>query len=528
MSEASADTPKCRQVDSSSAKRLRTGPTLPVLIAVVSAAVSGFLSWQPSFWTDEAVTITAATMPWRSLWGLTQHIDAVHLAYYALMHLWTDVFGTSPLSMRAPSTIAAGITAAGVFVIGRRLTSFRVGMLAAILVTSLPRLTWAAVEARSYAASACFATWATYCAIRMQERSSTRWAVLYASVVSCGALVNAYLLLLVPAHGVALVLTTRDQRTAPVVKWLLASCSAGLVALPLVILMASQQGQLGAPGESSLRLLRHTFLSQFFLGNTPSASEAENPLDTAWGLSAIALAVVCWTVMVVAAVTAVRSGRFHLGSRLTWPFAWVAVPTSLLGAASLASPSLYHPRYLTFTVGGFALCLAHALTWLLGRRSTVMATAAVVALSIPIFWSQRAPTGKAGSDWRAVATFIETDSRPQDVVYFAPIRAPGGTTVGATTRYIAASYPDAFSDLQDLTLLQSPAEQESISGSSMLLRDAVGHLTGASKRIWVVARKDYDLTEDSKALSAAGFHPTGLRFSGQTTVVAEYTDSRGR
>ncbi len=102
--------------------RLRRGPRdalLLPLVGLLATAVVALGSWRPSLWTDEAATLSAAQRSRRDLWRMLQHLDAVHGLYYAAMHVWTQVAGTSPLALRLPSAVAVGACAVGVLVLTR-------------------------------------------------------------------------------------------------------------------------------------------------------------------------------------------------------------------------------------------------------------------------------------------------------------------------------------------------------------------------------------------------------------------------
>ena len=91
----------------------------PLVIAVpmaVAAVTGGYQLGSPSLWRDEAYTKDAIGRPAGQLIALLGHQDAVHGAYYLLMHVITGVIGTSATALRLPSlcamVIAAGFTAA--------------------------------------------------------------------------------------------------------------------------------------------------------------------------------------------------------------------------------------------------------------------------------------------------------------------------------------------------------------------------------------------------------------------------------
>ena len=90
----------------------------PCLVGVLAAVISLAGAGRPSFWYDEAATVSASysrSLP--QLWQMLGNVDAVEGAYYLLMHGWFDVFPPTEFWSRAPSGLAVGGTAAGVVVL---------------------------------------------------------------------------------------------------------------------------------------------------------------------------------------------------------------------------------------------------------------------------------------------------------------------------------------------------------------------------------------------------------------------------
>ncbi|GAF42862.1 hypothetical protein [Rhodococcus wratislaviensis] len=58
----------------------------PLLLGLVAVAISGFRSWSPSFWHDEAATVSVAGRDIPDMVRLLFDVDAVHGAYYLGMH----------------------------------------------------------------------------------------------------------------------------------------------------------------------------------------------------------------------------------------------------------------------------------------------------------------------------------------------------------------------------------------------------------------------------------------------------------
>src|ERR1700710_940749 len=93
----------------------RRAPFAALVLGAAGLVLSASGSWIPSLWGDEAASVLSAERSLPSLFRMLGHVDSVHGTYYLFLHFWIDAFGASELSVRFPSTIAAGFVVAGVF-----------------------------------------------------------------------------------------------------------------------------------------------------------------------------------------------------------------------------------------------------------------------------------------------------------------------------------------------------------------------------------------------------------------------------
>ncbi|WP_435817585.1 glycosyltransferase family 39 protein [Micromonospora sediminicola] len=311
-------------------------------------------------WRDELATWSAATRPLPDLLRLTRVIDAATGPYYALMHGWTALVGTSPTALRLPSALAMAAAAALTARLGARLVGDRAGLLAGLLFAVLPATSRYGQEARPYALATLLAVLATLLLVDALRRPAWgRWAG-YALAVAALALVHLIALTLLAAHAVVVLLTAargpatvvdppdrsrperfaagpdRDARGAPVsgrrllARWLLALVPAVVLVTPLALVARGQRGRQ---------------LDWVDPARLPDLAALPGGLAQSGVVGGFLLA--------LAALGAVRLGR-----RALLPAAAVLLPVLLLFAAGTVVP-LWVTRYLVFTVP-FACLLAGA------------------------------------------------------------------------------------------------------------------------------------------------------------------------
>lgn len=513
-----------------------------LLVGVLAALVSAAGSWSPALWSDEVATVSAASRSLPDLVRLAGEIDAVHTAYYLIMHAWVQVAGTSTVALRLPSAIAVGLAAAGVHVLARRLggpAPAATALVAAAVFALLPRVTWAGVEARPFAMSIAAATWLTVLlhvaladppgppgAARPARHRTRRLALAgYAVLLAVGVAINLYVALVAAAHGVTLL--ARRRTRGALVPFLVAAAAGVALVSPLLAVALGQGGQLGTQDLGLVRLAQNVGVNQWFLGETPTPTTADGSLEGAltpeglWKPAALLLAGACWVLVAGVVVRALRRGAptDARADLLAWTLPWLVLPTVAVVAGSVVSPSLYNARYFGVCAPALALLLAAALRDLRPRRAVAVG-AVLVLLAAPVVVSQRTASAKSGSDWLAVVGQLDGRTAPGDGVYFGPRDPFDDGVVKRSLRALSLGYPEPFEGLVDVTLLDPPAEGRTLFGTSVPLATSLDRLEDLDT-LWVLRRQDRpaEAAAEDALLAEAGFRVVDVWDGPQTQVL---------
>lgn len=448
---------------------------VPASAGALATIVSTVGITTPSVWYDEAATVSAATRPLPDLVALLSHIDAVHGAYYLLMHVVFATVGYTPLSLRLVSALAVGITAAVVVMLDRRLRPGSLGILAGLVFAILPRVVWAGGEGRSFALAAAMAALLTLALLRAVDSGSRRGWIIYALAAVAGCAVFAYLALVIVAQGAA-VLLMRRRMLAP---WALAAGAALAVTSPMLVLIVRQGDQLPSmPG----------------LG----ADTAADVVVAQWFGTSIPLALLAWVLIVAGLV------------RLPVLAPLVVLPTAALLLVALVNPELYQPRYLSICTPFVALAVAAGVAAIPWRLVRVVALAAVIALAVPQLVAGRAVDAKKDGWWSTVAAIV-ADARGERsaAVVYGPLFPHHGTTA----RTIAVAYPAAFQGMVDVTLDVPAAEYpDDLWGTWLPLDQSLDRLEGAEVVFFVGTSGGVDLLD-------AGWAPVRQWRAGDISIV---------
>ena len=442
-------------------------------VPVLAVLALGFLGLdRRSVWRDEAASLVAARRSLPELWAMLAHVESVHAVYYTFLHGWLW-FGGGEVWARVPSVLAMAAAAGLLGVVGARLASVPVGLLAGLLFAANPSVSFYAQEARSTALVAAFALLATWLLLRAEERQSRCW-VGYA--LACAVLVGLNLLaLLVPvAHAVTLLLRHRRRALVP---WAVATIPALVVGVVLGATAGLQPYQIAwipTPGLSSVR-------DFVLLALGPNLAVA--------GLVAALLLV---------AVLPGRDGSLPRLRALALPLA--VLPSVVLVLVSLVHP-IFVPRYVFPSVAAVSLLAAGGVLRLgrfvasrTGPRAVlVVAVAAVLAVGVGGIGAQRLDRTAASrtDDLAAAARVVAGAARPGDAVLFLP----------SNRRLVALVYPRSFAGLRDIGLAETPVQADNLMGRPLPLAVVLRNIA-ASGRVWALGRPGLALQPVDQAARA--------------------------
>ncbi|SEQ45431.1 mannosyltransferase [Microlunatus flavus] len=428
-----------------------------------------------SMWRDEAASLVAADRSLAELWAMLAQLETVHALYYTFLHAWMQL-GSGVVWARVPSVLAMAVAAGLVGVLGARLASVRVGLVAGLLFVANPSTSFYAQEARSTAMIVAVALLATWLLLRAEARAGRRAAGWWVGYAVAGAVLVALNLLavLVPLTHLLTLLWWRRPRSA-LLSWGLAVLPALAVAGTLALMTRSQPFQVGwipAPGPATVRDFVHLVL----------------------GPTVPLMALVA--VLVLLGVLPVAAARSRL-TAVALPL--LVAPFVALVAASFVQP-IFVARYVFPSVPAAALLAAAGVdrvgTWLAGRlaarpdgrasgrRLATGAPALVAALAVALVAlgglgtqrAERTPSSRP-DDLAGAAAVVAAGARSGDAVLFLP----------DNRRLVALVYPASFARTHDVALSEGPVQAHNLTGRPLPLASVEANLAG-SPRVWVVGR----------------------------------------
>lgn len=407
--------------------RARAGRFDTVPVALFAIALSAAGAARPSLWFDEAATISAATRPVPELWALIGNIDAVHGLYYLGMHGWFAAFPVTEFWSRFSSCLAVGGAAAGVVTLGRQFSGRTLSICAGILFAILPRITWAGIEARSYAWTALAAVWLTVLLVSAIRSNRFALWLSYGALLALSTLLNIFVVLIVLPHITAVVMLSARRRA--LTPWLAVTGAAVLAVTPFILWCRSQSFQVGWISPLGWHTFAEVALEQYF--------------DRSVAFAVLAAAALAAPLL----VRRLRPTDTATRQLVAITAVWIVAPTAVLLVYSAVAQPLYYPRYLSFTTPAAALLLAVCVVTVARSREWITTAIAVFALAATPNYLvvQRGPYAKEGMDFSQVADVITAHSSPGDCLILDNTTSwkPG------PIRPLTAARPAAYAKLVD-------------------------------------------------------------------------------
>ncbi|MEV7738679.1 glycosyltransferase family 39 protein [Streptomyces sp. NPDC088921] len=401
-----ADEPADEEPEDPKSGRLATAVIFLVPTALAFALILRGIG-DRQLWRDEHATWWAATLSIHDLSLLVRSIDVVFTPYYVLMHLWIAVAGDSPTAMRIPGAVAMAASAGLLALLGRRLFTTQVGVLAGLAFAVVPVTTRFGQEIRPYAFAVAAVLLSTLLLARALDRPSFRVWVAYTLSVPLIGWSHLASMAVLGAHLVMILIARRAGDK--IVGWAYAAaCTLGMCfVIPMAVSGSGQSGQIA--------------------WNNPVLKDLIDFPKNLFGSWAVAV-----PVMALGAL-----GLFFAGRRALPLAVWIVLPP-LATYATAAQLHLFLPRYLLFTAPAWVLLAAVAVVRIAGpvagakagtgavaRRGLgwALVAAAVAGLAFQSLPGIRETRQNAlgEPDFRGAAQLIEAGQKKGDGIVFSGV-----------------------------------------------------------------------------------------------------------
>ena len=350
---------------------------------------------------DEPFTLFHAQMPPSTLLKTLSNYNNPPLMELVL-HGWTTVFGTSVKAVRMPSLLFSCLTAVFLFWLGRRVYDWKAGLLASLAFTFTTWNIYFAHEARVYALFSLLTIVSLYGLLLLREKSDSWLRFSLLLFVNILLVYSHYFGFIVIAWECLWVLLVKHpNRKQMLIRFGIAIVVLVLAYLPQFSIFFQRFGD-----ASGTHWVAKSSFPEIF--NTASKF-MNQPVTAVVCLGLMFAAGIKWLVLWAKGKELLKPdvfllfGLFPGGYLLLWAVGW-KIPVFL-------------DRYTVFAMVGLYLVLGISIVYLL-KHKWVQLSLGIIVLALFAATTQLAYD--PGSEWKEVATKIQTVKGPADAVLLSP------------------------------------------------------------------------------------------------------------
>ena len=369
----------------------------PVLAVALTVLLGAYQLGRKSLWHDEAFTLAVARGDGETFRRSALGEESFAALYYSVVRLLP--LGDGEAALRVPSVLFAALATAACYALARRLFDARVGIVAALLLSTNLFFIRYAQEARPYALAGWLVALAGWLLVRaVREPTWPRWLA-YGAVSAVAGYAHFFAVLVLAAQLVSL------APLRSVLPWRRVAGAAGLAAgllLPLAaVLVRTNEG-----GREKLAQASVAALSAELAGISAA------PV----GVLQAAVLLLCALGAAVAAVRQRRAADPFLRWRYWLVACWIAVPPALAALVSVVWP-VFVTRYFVVCLPAVVLVLAVGLGQVRPalRVATLLAVLVAGTQGLHGYYPQ---AYKDGENWRGLVQHVADQARPGDSVIF--------------------------------------------------------------------------------------------------------------
>ncbi|HEU0216817.1 MAG TPA: glycosyltransferase family 39 protein [Stellaceae bacterium] len=197
-----------------------------------------------SLWSDEAFSRFYYETGLPYMWTEGLQRESSPPLYYMALGGWIQLFGSSEAALRSLSAVTSSLAIPLIYILGKELFDRPHGLAAAALFALSPTAIYYAQEARAYALLLLpVLTTLIACARLLRNSAGLGSLALYVAGAIASIYTHTTMLFFVTACAIAVVVLgwrfVAEQRARFLLRWVAANAVVAIVALPLVISMAS-------------------------------------------------------------------------------------------------------------------------------------------------------------------------------------------------------------------------------------------------------------------------------------------------
>ena len=427
-------------------------------------------------WTDEAISISIAQLPWHEFRRVITNREANAAFFELLLKLWTATFGTSETAVRSLSALAGILTIPLLFAMARRFTRDSIGLIAAAFLAVNAFHIRYSQEARGYALATLLVVISTWLFLRMREKRGGTVAYVIVSVIAIYT--HMFAVFVIAAHFLSALFEARDVRR----RALSALAAIAVLAAPLALFAKTKDvGQIAWIEPPSLAGIADTIWKM--------SGHDGRVLSTLF-----LIGVVAGAIFLLSRPRNVISDMPHRTAGVVLLCGCALLPFLLALLISLRKP-IFLPRYLIVALPALLILIAVAIAPGVSSRLIRTAQVAIVVVYVALSLHATAsfyttPFDPPPQNWRALVQMVDAQAVSDDtVIFYHPyMRMP--FEYARAREHLTLKTRVVFPQIPNADMMIAPIQQ-------MDAREILTHPpTLRTRRMWLIRSSPPDATSE--------------------------------
>lgn len=387
-----------------------------IILILILGLILRLITINQSLWLDESINVLAAKDLgfWHFVTGYP--IGDFHPPlYFALLWVWSHLFGFSEIAVRLPSVILGLITIYITFLIGKDFFSKKVGLVAALLLALGPLHVYYSQEARMYSLACFSVTLSSYLFLKFLQKGNLLNGFWYGISLILVLYSDYIAYFIIPVHLAYILFFERKRIKKLWLPFLISAVSFSPWAL-LIFPQQLENGRLTAVnvpgwakvvGGSNFKSLVLVFIKTI-IGRITLVNKQ------LYAILGMGLLAIYWGIILLNLKKINEEEEEEKHTKFL--FLWLLIP--ILGAFlfSFFIPVLSYFRLL-FILPGFYLLVARGLDLLSKRVSNLLLALLIFTASICLFFYYTNPNFQR-EDWKGIAGYLNSLNPQTSLIIF--------------------------------------------------------------------------------------------------------------
>ncbi|MBN2422220.1 glycosyltransferase family 39 protein [Candidatus Woesearchaeota archaeon] len=429
------------------------------------------------YWTDEVITVRWVQEPLKTALDVFVNSELYPPMYMLTLWVWVRFFGITPIATRLLSTLFSIMTIFVIYLVGKKLFSEKVGLIASVILAFSNFNIYYAQETRAYSFLVFLTLVSFYYFILSLEKLSLKNSLLYLFSTLILIYTHVFSLLIIFVQNIYFLLI-QYKSLKIIKKWIFIQIQLLILYIPWFPILLKQITK-----QDHLNLKWIPVLHWY------------SPLVVIVKYSGSTILFIVFIVIIIYAFIKARK-KIPL-KQISLLSMWIIIPIGIMFLFSFVVRPLFHERFFQFVVPAIILIISWAIKVSFGNKWVLSGVVAlIIILSFPPIYEQYYTTNK--DDWITASEFLNENVKNGEIIFIHPFYQQYPFTYYYNRQCFTESNMYAC-NYRTKDILSLPPLAKCCNGSTILTSTTENNYMGdyTSIPLWVVDVRSQNFYKDS-------------------------------